>query len=108
MATGRKAPPADDAKGSGSKKQDPTQDLAALAAEFAKQAGDVARQVQHAFRDAADSAQVEVEKFGARFAADHPDLYAELRKTMMQVERTAKAAAKEFGFAQDDRKRSSK
>lgn len=83
-------------------------DLAALAQEFAKQAADVARQVQHALRDAADTAQVEVEKVGAKFAADHPDLYAELRKTMLQVQRTAKQAAKEFGFLQDDRARSKK
>ena len=94
-------PPKDDGTG-------PGPDLGKMAEEFARQAADVARQVQHALRDAADTAQVEVEKLGAKFAADHPDLYAELRKTMIQLQRTAKQAAKEFGLSQDERKRSNK
>lgn len=77
-------------------------DLAGLAAEIKRQTAELARQVQHALSDAAGAAQIELEKAGARFAADHPDLYTELRKTAKQLERTLKVAAEDLGFGERD------
>ncbi|MEA3191195.1 MAG: hypothetical protein QOD77_1777 [Thermoplasmata archaeon] len=86
-------------------------DLQRMAEELRRQAEDLAKTVRRAFEDVAENAQVEAEKAGAKFAAAYPDLYAELRKTGKQLERTARQAAKDFGLAggqSDDRKRSSK
>lgn len=73
-------------------------DLAGLAAEIRRQSESLARQIKDALEDVTDTAQIELEKAGAKFAAEYPDLYAELRKTAKQLERTAKQAAKELGF----------
>jgi hypothetical protein len=79
-------------------KTPPTPDLEALAAEFVRQATVVAGEFKAAFEKVAEDTQFEFDKGVARFAASNPDLYAEVRRTLRQIEKTAGKAAETFGL----------
>ncbi len=73
-------------------------DLAAIAAGFAAEAAKLAKQFQATFEQVAEDAQYKFDQELAKALASHPELYAELRKTMRQVKKTADEAAKAFGI----------
>ncbi|MEK6985186.1 MAG: hypothetical protein AABX89_02225 [Candidatus Thermoplasmatota archaeon] len=73
-------------------------DLAAIAAGFATEAAKLAKQFQATFEQVAEEAQYKFDQELAKALAKHPDLYAEVRKTLRQVKKTADEAAKAFGL----------
>lgn len=73
-------------------------DLAAIAAGFAAEAAKLAKQFQSTFEQVAEDAQYKFDQELAKSLAKHPELYAEIRKTMRQVKKTADEAAKAFGL----------
>ncbi len=66
--------------------------------ELRKQLEGVATQFKEAFDKVADEAQYQFDKELARALAKHPDLYAEVRKTLRQIKKTADKTAEAFGF----------
>ena len=87
-----------DAKGAGPGAGQP--DLAELAAEFARQFQDLGKQLKSGFEKVSEDAQYAIDTEMAKLMSKHPELYAELRKTMRQAQKTLDKAAEAFGFKQ--------
>ena len=79
-------------------KPDPSEELAKIAATFAAEAAKMAKQFQATFDQVAEDAQYKFDQELAKALAKHPELYAEVRKTLRQVKKTADEAAKAFGL----------
>ncbi len=73
-------------------------DLAAMAKEFQRQLEDVGKQFKETFEKVAEDAQYHVDREMGRFFAQHPDLYADVKKTIRQIQKTADKAADAFGI----------
>ena len=84
--------------GSSSSSGSEAPDLAALGAEFARQFGELGRQLKSTFDQVADDAQYAFDKEMGKMMAKHPELYAELRKTMRQAQKTMDKAAEALGL----------
>ncbi|HET6398843.1 MAG TPA: hypothetical protein VFH47_04750 [Candidatus Thermoplasmatota archaeon] len=73
-------------------------DLAAMAEEFAKQFQELGKQLKSGFEKVAEDAQYALDKEMGKLMAKHPELYAEIRKTMRQTQKTLEKAAEAFGL----------
>lgn len=75
-------------------------DLATMADEFARQFQELGKQLKEGFEKVSDEAQYAIDKELARLIAKHPELYAEIRRTMRQAQRTLDKAAEALGLDQ--------
>lgn len=66
--------------------------------EARKQLVDLGKQFKAVADKVGDEAQFVVDRELARALAKHPDLYAEVRKTLRQIKKTADQAAASFGL----------
>ena len=73
-------------------------DLEALGAELKRQLGQLGTQAKEVLDKVSEDVQYEFDKQLARALAKHPDLYAEVRKTMRQVQKTVDKAAEALGL----------
>jgi hypothetical protein len=73
-------------------------DLGELAKELQRQLGEVGKQFKEAFEKVAEDTQYTVDREMARFLAKHPELYAEVKKTLRQIKKTADKAADALGI----------
>ena len=73
-------------------------DLGELGAELKKQLTALGTQAKEVFEKVSDEAQFHFDKELARALAKHPDLYAEVRKTLRQVQKTVDKAAEAMGL----------
>lgn len=79
-------------------KDAPPVDLDAFVAEMRKQVGELGKQFKEVADKVGEEAQYHFDKELARALAKHPDLYAEVRKTLRQIKRTADKAAETLGL----------
>jgi hypothetical protein len=79
-------------------KDAPPVDLDAFVAEMRKQVGELGRQFKEVADKVGEEAQYHFDKELARALAKHPDLYAEVRKTLRQIKKTADKAAETLGL----------
>ncbi len=77
---------------------EPEVDLAAFATEMKKQLGDLGKQFKEVADKIGEEVQYQVDKELARALAKHPDLYAEVKRTFRQVQKTVDKAAETLGF----------
>ena len=75
-----------------------TPDLAAFAEEMRKQLGDVGKQFKTVLDQVGEEVQFQVDKELARALAKHPELYAEVKRTFRQVQKTMDKAAEALGL----------
>lgn len=80
------------------KPKQPDVDVEAMLNEARKQLVDLGRQFKAVADKVGDEAQYVVDRELARALAKHPDLYAEVRKTLRQIKKTADQAAESFGL----------
>ncbi len=73
-------------------------DLAALAREFRKRFESIAVDAKAAVEKFSDTAQYEVDKQLGRLVADHPELYAELRRSYRQIKKTLNKVGEDLGL----------
>ena len=83
---------------SGKKPPAPDVDVEAFLDEARKQLVDLGKQFKAVADKVGEEAQYVVDRELARALAKHPDLYAEVRKTLRQIKKTADQAAESFGF----------
>ena len=76
----------------------PDVDLEAFLLEAKRQLVDLGKQFKAVADKVGDEAQFVVDRELARALAKHPDLYAEVRKTLRQIKKTADQAAESFGL----------
>lgn len=76
----------------------PPVDLDAFLVEMRKQLGDLGKQFKEVADKVGEEAQYHFDKELARALAKHPDLYAEVRKTLRQIKKTADKAAESLGL----------
>ena len=76
----------------------PDVDLEEFLNEARKQLVDLGKQFKAVADKVSDEAQFVVDRELARALAKHPDLYAEVRKTLRQIKKTADQAAESFGL----------
>jgi hypothetical protein len=76
----------------------PDVDLEEFLLEAKKQLVELGKQFKTVADKVSDEAQFVVDRELARALAKHPDLYAEVRKTLRQIKKTADQAAESFGF----------
>ena len=76
----------------------PDVDLDEFLNEAKKQLVDLGKQFKAVADKVSDEAQFVVDRELARALAKHPDLYAEVRKTLRQIKKTADQAAESFGL----------
>lgn len=76
----------------------PDIDLDEFLNEARKQLVDLGKQFKAVADKVSDEAQFVVDRELARALAKHPDLYAEVRKTLRQIKKTADQAAESFGL----------
>lgn len=76
----------------------PPPDFDAIAADLVKELKKVGAQFKEVADKVSEEAQYHFDKELARALAKHPDLYAEVRKTLRQVKKTADKAAEAFGL----------
>lgn len=80
------------------KKPQPDIDVDAFLEEAKKQLGDLGKQFKETADKVAEEAQFVLDRELARALAQHPDLYAEVRKTLRQIKKTADKTAEALGF----------
>lgn len=73
-------------------------DLAGLAREFNKKMQEVTQEAREAFGKVAEEAQYQVDREVGRFLSQHPELYAEMKKTYRQAKRTLDQLGKDLGW----------
>ena len=76
----------------------PDVDVEALLNEAKKQFVELGKQFKEVADKVSEDAQFVVDRELARALAKHPDLYAEVRKTLRQIKKTADQAAASFGL----------
>jgi hypothetical protein len=91
----KKPPASDPTKG---KTSAPEPDLAAIAAGFVAEFSKLGKQFASTFEEFAEEAQYKFDQELAKALAKHPELYAEVRKTMRQAKKTMDKAAEAFGL----------
>lgn len=79
-------------------KKDPDVDIDEFLNEAKKQFVELGKQFKAVADKVSDEAQFVVDRELARALAKHPDLYAEVRKTLRQIKKTADQAAESLGF----------
>lgn len=79
----------------------PDVDVEAFLDEARRSLVDLGKQFKAVADKVSDEAQFVVDRELARALAKHPDLYAEVRKTLRQIKKTADQAAESFGFKDD-------
>lgn len=72
--------------------------LDALLAEMKSQVAALGKQVKQVADKVGEEAQFQFDKELARALAKHPELYAEVRKTLRQVQKTVDKAAEALGL----------
>ena len=80
------------------KKEPEAPDLDAFMAEMKTQFTALGKQFKEVADKVGDEAQYHFDKELARALAKHPELYAEVRKTIRQVQKTVDKAAETLGF----------
>lgn len=83
------------------KKESPPVDLDAFLTEMKAQLGVLGKQFKEVADKVGEEAQYHFDKELARALAKHPDLYAEVRKTLRQIKKTADKAAETLGLKPD-------
>ncbi len=73
-------------------------DPAALFREFRKRFEAIAVDAKQAVEKFSDQAQYEVDKTIGRVMADHPELYAELRRSYRQIKKTLNKVGEDLGL----------
>ncbi len=73
-------------------------DPAALFREFRKRFESIAVDAKQAVEKFSDQAQYEVDKTIGRVMADHPELYAELRRSYRQIKKTLNKVGEDLGL----------
>lgn len=76
----------------------PPIDVEAFLKEMKTQLGDLGKQFKEVADKVSDEAQYQFDKELARALAKHPDLYAEVRKTLRQIKKTADKAGEALGL----------
>ncbi len=76
----------------------PPPDLKAMAKELETSLAQVGRDLKAAFEKAAEETRYELDKGLAKAMAEHPELYADLRRTMRQAKRTVEKTAEALGL----------
>ena len=76
----------------------PPVDVEAFLAEMKNQFGALGKQFKEVADKVGEEAQYHFDKELARALAKHPDLYAEVRKTLRQIKKTADKAAESLGL----------
>jgi hypothetical protein len=76
----------------------PDIDVEAFLNEARKQLVDLGKQFKAVADKVGEETQYVVDRELARALAKHPDLYAEVRKTLRQIKKTADQAAESFGL----------
>ena len=76
----------------------PPIDVEAFLSEMKTQFGELGKQFKEVADKVTDEAQYQFDKELARALAKHPDLYAEVRKTLRQIKKTADKAAETLGI----------
>ena len=76
----------------------PDVDLDAFLDEAKKQLVDLGKQFKAVADKVGEETQFVVDRELARALAKHPELYAEVRKTLRQIKKTADQAAESFGL----------
>lgn len=84
----------------GKGKGDPV-DLDAFLSEMKVQLSALGKQFKEVADKVGEEAQYQFDKELARALAKHPDLYAEVRKTLRQIKKTADKAAETLGLKPD-------
>jgi len=79
-------------------KTPPTPDLEAFITEMRSQLGVLGKQFKEVADKVGEEAQYHFDRELARALAKHPDLYAEVRKTLRQIKKTADKAAETLGL----------
>lgn len=82
--------------------RDDAPELGELAREFARQLESVGKQFKQTLEKVAEDAQYSIDRGTARFFAEHPDLYADVKKTLRQIQKTADKAADALGLSKKD------
>jgi hypothetical protein len=72
--------------------------LAELVRAFGEKFDEMGSEAKEAIRNISQEAQYELDKQMGKAMASHPELYAEIRKTMRQAKRTLNKVAENFGF----------
>lgn len=83
-------------------KRPPASDAEDVIEEVKKQLVDLGKQFKEVADKVADEAQYHFDKELARVLAKHPDLYAEVRKTLRQIKKTADKTAEAFGLKEKE------
>lgn len=96
MAEPGKGP--DASKGPGGKGGPTPIDLDAFVSEMKTQLTALGKQFKEVADKVGDEAQYHFDRELARALAKHPDLYAEVRKTLRQIKKTADKAAETLGL----------
>lgn len=76
-------------------------DVMAIAAGVLKELSVVGAQLKATFDQVAEEAQYKFDQELAKALAKHPELYAEVRRTIRQIQKTADKAAEAMGFEGD-------
>ena len=76
----------------------PPIDVEAFLKEMRTQFGEFGKQFKEVADKVGEEAQYQFDKELARALAKHPDLYAEVRKTLRQIKKTADKAAETLGL----------
>ena len=79
-------------------KDTPPIDVEAFLNEMKTQFGELGKQFKEVADKVGEEAQYHFDKELARALAKHPDLYAEVRKTLRQIKKTADKAAESLGL----------
>lgn len=79
-------------------KDTPPIDVEAFLKEMKSQFGELGKQFKEVADKVGEEAQYQFDKELARALAKHPDLYAEVRKTLRQIKKTADKAAEALGM----------
>ena len=66
--------------------------------DLVRQATELGNQFKAAVEKVAEDAQMHIDREVARLIGQHPELYAELQKTIRQVKKTVDKAADELGL----------
>lgn len=78
-------------------------DLKAMARDLEEAVTQLGKDVRAAVARAAEETQYELDKGFAKALASHPELYADIRRTMRQAKKTVEDAAKVLGLDSDAR-----
>lgn len=73
-------------------------DFKAMAKEMESTMVQLGKDFKAAFEKAAEETKYELDKGLAKVMAEHPELYADIRRTMRQAKKTVEQAAKAIGL----------